>query len=280
MKRRTFIQLTSLAAAGVVSGCAKPAASKPFGIQLYTLRDVIAENPKAVLKQLADFGYGQIESYEGPMGMFWGMSNTEFKSYLDSIGLELVASHINMNEDLERKAEEAAAIGVKHLICPWIGPQPSLDDYKAFAVRFNEAGEACRKAGIRFAYHNHAYTFEPMDGIHPQDILVSETDAELVDFELDLYWVAYAGQDPAVWIRKHGSRYTHSHIKDLGTAADGGRESVTLGTGTLDFAAILAVGAEHGMHTFIVEQEQYTGTTPIEAARENAVFMRGILKFK
>jgi sugar phosphate isomerase/epimerase len=135
MKRRTFIQLTSLAAAGVVSGCAKPAASKPFGIQLYTLRDVIAENPKAVLKQLADFGYGQIESYEGPMGMFWGMSNTEFKSYLDSIGLELVASHINMNEDLERKAEEAAAIGVKHLICPWIGPQPSLDDYKAFAVQ-------------------------------------------------------------------------------------------------------------------------------------------------
>jgi sugar phosphate isomerase/epimerase len=277
MNRRTFIQLSSLAAAGALTGCAKPAGSKPFGIQLYTLRDVIADDPKGVLKRLAGFGYTQIESYEGPSGMFWGMSNTAFKSYLDDIGLELVASHVDMNEDLERKAEEAAAIGVKHLICPWIGPQATLDDYKAFAVRFNEAGETCRKAGLRFAYHNHAYTFEPVDGIHPQDILVDETDPELVDFELDLYWVAYAGQDPAAWIRKHGSRYTHSHVKDLGATADGGRESVTLGTGKLDFASILAVGAEHGMTTFIVEQEHYTGTTPMDCARENAVFMGEIL---
>lgn len=277
MNRRTFIQLSSLAAAGVITGCARPAATKPFGIQLYTLRDVIAADPKAVLKQLAEFGYGQIESYEGPMGMFWGMTNAAFKSYLDGIGLDMVASHVNMNEDLVRKADEAAAIGVKHLICPWIGPQASMDEYKAFAARFNEAGEVCRKAGIRFAYHNHAYTFEAMDGVFPQDVLIADTDAALVDFELDVYWVAYAGQDPAAWIRKHSGRYTHSHLKDLGARADGGRESVTLGTGTLDFASILAVGAEHGMHTFLVEQEQYTGTTPIDAARENAVFLGGML---
>lgn len=277
MDRRTFIQLSSLAAAGVLTGCARPAATKPFGIQLYTLRDVITDDPKGVLKSLAAFGYGQIESYEGPSGMFWGMSNTDFRSYLDGIGLDMVASHFNMDEDIARKADEAAAIGVKHLICPWIGPQPTLDAYKAFAARFNEAGEVCRKAGLRFAYHNHAYTFEAIDGVYPQDVLVAETDPALVDFELDVYWVAYAGQDPAAWIRKHSGRYTHSHLKDLGASADGGRESVTLGTGSLDFAAIIAAGSENGMTTFLVEQEQYTGTTPMDSARENAVYMKEML---
>lgn len=277
MDRRTFIQLSSLAAAGVLTGCARPAATKPFGIQLYTLRDVITDDPKGVLKSLAAFGYGQIESYEGPSGMFWGMSNTDFRSYLDGIGLDMVASHFNMDEDIARKADEAAAIGVKHLICPWIGPQATLDAYKGFAARFNEAGEVCRKAGLRFAYHNHAYTFEAIDGVYPQDVLVVETDPALVDFELDVYWVAYAGQDPAAWIRKHSGRYTHSHLKDLGASADGGRESVTLGTGSLDFAAIIAAGSENGMTTFLVEQEQYTGTTPMDSARENAVYMKEML---
>ena len=143
MQRRTFLQLTSLASLGIMTGCATtptPAKAR-FGLQLYSLRDVIFADPKAVLKQVADFGYTQIESYEGDLGIYWGMKNTEFKAYMDDLGMELVASHFNMNADLERKVDEAAAVGVKHLICPWIGAQETLDAYKSFADSFNRAGE-------------------------------------------------------------------------------------------------------------------------------------------
>ena len=282
MKRRTFLQLSSLATAGLLTGCATtptPAKAR-FGLQLYSLRDVIFTDPKAVLKQVAEFGYTEIESYEGDLGIYWGMKNTEFKAYMDDLGMELVASHFNMNADLERKVDEAAAVGVKHLICPWIGPQESLDAYKAFADSFNRAGEICANAGIRFAYHNHDYSFKPIDGVMGQTVLLDNTDPKLVDFEMDMYWVAVANEDPAAWMQRYPGRFTHAHIKDKGAAADGGNESVTLGTGSIDFATLIAAGKTSGMTTFIVEQEQYTGTTPMDSARENALFMKKILNSK
>lgn len=273
MQRRTFLQLSTLAAAGLLTGCAKSAPAGPrFGIQLYSLRDVIFADPKATLKQLAEFGYTQIESYEGDLGIYWGMKNTEFKAYMDDLGMELVASHFNMNADLERKVDEAAAVGVKHLICPWIGPQESLDAYKSFADSFNRAGDICAKAGIRFAYHNHDYSFKPINGVMGQTVLMDNTDPALVDFEMDMYWVAVANEDPAAWMQRYPGRFTHAHIKDRGEG-----ESVTLGTGSLDFASLIAVGKTTGMSTFIVEQEQYTGTTPVDSARDNAVFMKTML---
>ncbi len=279
MQRKTFLQLTSLATIGLAAGCAKPMTASPaFGLQLYSLRDVIFDDPTATLKQVASFGYKQIESYEGNLGMFWGMKNTEFKSLMDGEGMTLVASHVNMNEDFERKVDEAAAIGVSHLICPWIGPQPTLDAYKGFAESFNKAGEVCNAAGIRFAYHNHDYTFKPIDGVYPQDVLVDETDPNLVQFEMDMYWVAVANEDPIAWMKKHAGRYTFCHVKDQGVSADGRNETVTLGTGKLDYATILAESKQYGMTHFIVEQEQYSGTTPIDSARENAAYMKTILK--
>ena len=94
-----------------------------FGLQLYTLRDDMPKDPKGILKQVSSFGYKQIESYEGPQGMFWGMSNTEFKKYMDELGMTIIASHCEMNKDFEKKAADAAAIGMKYLICPWLGAQ-------------------------------------------------------------------------------------------------------------------------------------------------------------
>ncbi len=274
MKRRTFLQLSSLATAGILTGCATALTpAKPrFGLQLYSLRDVIFADPKSILKQVADFGYTQIESYEGDLGIYWGMKNTEFKSYLDDLGMELVASHFNMNQDLERKVDEAAEVGVKHLICPWIGPHETLDAYKSFADSFNKAGEICAKSGIRFAYHNHDYSFKPIDGVMGQTVLLDNTDPKLVDFEMDIYWVAVADEDPTAWFQRYPGRFTHAHVKDRGIG-----ETVTLGTGTIDFASILTVGKTHGLSTLIVEQEQYTGTTPMDSARDNAKYMKRVL---
>lgn len=175
---------------------------KKFGLQLWSVRDDMSKDPKGTLKQVASFGYKQIESFEGGKGMFWGMSNTEFKKYMDELGMTIISSHCDIAKDFEKKAADAAAIGMKYLICPYKGPQKSLDDFKKFAEEFNQKGEICKKNGIRFAYHNHDYSFNAMNGQFPQDVMMQNTDASLVDFEMDIYWVVTGGQDPETWLKK------------------------------------------------------------------------------
>lgn len=278
-QRRDFLKLAAALGSGVVlnglAGCAGAkgnAAGRPIGLQLYTLRGELPRDPRGVLRQVASFGYNQIESYEGAQGMFWGMSNTEFKRYMDELGMQIVSSHCNVDQNFERKAAEAAAIGMKYLIAPYLGPQKTLDDYKRAADKYNNRGEICKKAGIRFAYHNHDYTFVPVEGQFPQDVLMQNTDKDLVDYEMDIYWVVTAGQDPVTWFKKYPNRFRLSHIKDRKrNAAPTEKEvSVVLGTGGTNYSEILNVGRKNGLQYYIIEQEAYEGTTPLAAARANA----------
>jgi sugar phosphate isomerase/epimerase len=278
--RRSFLKTSGLLASGAVLGgmpfissCASPSReTMPFGLQLWTLRDIIFDDPQGTLRQVAEFGYKQIESFEGPEGIFWGMGNRNFKSFLDDIGLTMISSHTDVFQDFERKADEAAEIGVEYLVCPWIGPQDSLDDYRTMADRFNEIGEKANAAGIKFAYHNHAYTFEEMDGVLPQELLMDNTDPELVEYQMDIYWVVAANADPVEWLNRYPGRFTSSHVKDLSNGDE--PESTLLGTGVIDFPTVLSAAKEQGMKYFIVEQEQYTDTTPLDAIQENARFMK------
>lgn len=249
-----------------------------FGLQLYTLRDDLPKDPKGVLKQVSSFGYKQIEGYEGPQGLFWGMSNTDFKKYMDDLGMDFISSHCDINKDFDKKAAEAAAIGMKYLICPYKGPQKTLDDYKKIAEDFNAKGEICKKNGIRFAYHNHDYTFNQVDGQFPQDVLMNGTDASLVDFEMDIYWVVTAGQDPEAWLKKYGKRFRACHVKDRTKNATDAADTCTLGQGTIDYARILKTAKKTGMQYYIVEQEKYAGTTPLQSTKDNAEYMKK-LKF-
>ncbi len=243
-----------------------------YGLQLWTVKEDLAANPKEVLKKVASFGYKQIESFEGKNGMFWGLKNTEFKKYLDDLGTKIISSHCNNTVDFERKAAEAAEIGMKYLICPYKGPQKSIDDFKKFADEFNASGEICRKNGIRFAYHNHDYSFKPIDGQVPQEVMMNGTDKNLVDFEMDIYWVIAAGEDPKAWFKKHPGRFKLCHVKDLAKTATG-HESVQIGKGTIDFASILKAGTADGLKYYIVEQEAFTGTNPLESAEADAKYM-------
>lgn len=278
--RRSFLKTSGLLTSGLALGgaplltsCAESGRCKnAFALQLFTLNRIIGDDPQGTIRTVADYGYQQIESYEGPQGMFWGMGNTGFKRFLDDLGITMISSHANVFNDFERKAAEAAEIGVKYIISPWIGAQDGVDGYKAMAETFNQLGQTAKNNGITFAYHNHAYTFEPINGVHPQDILMEETDPELVEFQVDAYWVEVTGQSTVDWIRKHPGRFTSIHIKDLAPGEQ--HESTILGTGTIDFPSIIEVGKKHGMQYFIVEQEAFTGTTPLEAIRLNADFMR------
>ena len=247
---------------------------KKFGLQLWSVRDDMGKDPKGTLKQISSFGYKQIESFEGGKGMFWGMSNKEFKTYLDELGMTIVSSHCDINKDFEKKAADAAAIGMKYLMCPYKGPQKSIDDFKKFADEFNKKGEICKKNGIRFAYHNHDYSFKEVDGQMPQDVMMNNTDPSLVDFEMDIYWVVTAGQDPEVWIKKYPSRFRACHVKDRIKNSTEHDASCVLGEGSINFPKILKTAKSSGMEYYIVEHERWDNTTPVKAAEADAGYMK------
>ncbi len=245
-----------------------------YGIQLYTLREEMPKDPKGTLRKIADFGYKQIEGYEGDQGLFWGMSNTEFKDYLDELGLTMVSSHCNIDQDFEQKAMQASEIGMDYLLCPYIGAQPSKAAWQAVVDKFNQRGKTCADNGIRFAYHNHGYSFEEVYGIVPQDFMMENTD-DTVDYEMDIYWVVTGGADPIEYLNKYPGKWKLCHVKDREKGADPAEEdaSVDLGTGSIDFTRILAVAEDQGMEYYIVEQERYEGTTPLQSAEADARYL-------
>jgi sugar phosphate isomerase/epimerase len=249
-----------------------------FGLQLYTLRDDLPKDVKGILKQVASFGYKQVEGFEGKLGIWWGMSHKDFKKYLDEVGLTMISSHCNTKENFEKKAAEAKEVGLKYLIEPWLGPQKKLDDYKKAADRFNKLGEICKKNDLRFAYHNHGYSFTAVDGQYPQDIMMQNTDPNLVDFEMDMYWVVVPGEDPIKWLQKYPKRFKLCHIKDREKTAPKGEPdaSTDLGTGSIDFKKLLRVAKENGVEYYIVEQEKYANTTPIKAAEVDAQYLKNL----
>jgi len=283
INRRDFLRNSSFAAVGL----SLPFLSKAnfldaaagfkipnFGIQLWTVKEDMMADAKGTLAKMASFGFKEIESYEGPQGMFWGMGHKGFKSYIDDLGMKIVSSHCDNLNDFDKKSEQAAAIGMKYLICPHKGPQKSLDNYKAFADEFNVSGKIAKKQGIKFAYHNHDYSFIPMDGQMPQDVMMQGTDPSLVDYEMDIYWVNYAKQDPIAWFQKYPNRFKLCHVKDLTKKVNNKQESCVIGTGIIDFKKVLKAGAKYGLASFFVEQEEFTGTNPIDAAGLGAKYMQ------
>ncbi len=286
--RKDFLKLT-LGTAGALSLGNSFAASlteaenfkklKSFGIQIYSVRDAMAANAKETLKQLASYGYKQIESFGGKDGIFWGMKNTEFKKYLDDLGMNMYLSHCgDTGADFEKRAAEAAEIGMTHLIFPWEGADKKLDDYKKMAEDFNKRGEVCKKNGIRYAFHNHHYSFLKVDGQFPQDVLMNNTDVSLVDYEMDIYWVVTAGQNPVEWLNKYPNRFVSSHVKDRTKGAKENFDSCVLGTGSIDYKKILKAAKKAGMQYFNVEQEKWVEGTPMQCAEKDATYLKK-LKF-
>lgn len=237
----------------------------------------MATDPVATIKSLAGFGYRQVEGFDGGRGILWGMQPAAFRSLMTEIGSQMVASHCNVFENLETQAEQAASVGMEYLICPWIGPQKSLDDYKKMALAFNQIGEQLKPYGLKFAYHNHDYTFLPLDGALPQDILMNETDPNLVEFEMDMYWVHLAGINPIEYLAKFPNRFRLCHIKDANLGSgDLHQRGVLLGQGEIPYTDLIAQSRSLGMQFFIVEQEQFPKGTPMQAAEANANYLSSL----
>lgn len=259
-----------------------------FGLQLYALRDALSNDPKNILKQIAAMGYSGVEPFEHKyLGLFLGMGNKGFKSYMNDLGMKIQSVHCNVYKDFEKKVEQTAEIGVKYFIYNWEGPGKTLDDYKKMADDFNTKGEYCKQHNIKFTFHNHDFTFTEMGGVLPQEWLLDHTDKNLVDFQVDFYWVIVAGKDPVTHINKYPDRYKLCHFKDLpkdaaervksGISSFGGEKPgiIELGTGKIDFQSILDKIKGSSIKYYIVDQDTCNDRVdPLACIREDAEYMK------
>jgi sugar phosphate isomerase/epimerase len=282
INRRDFLKQTGALAAGALTlSQTDVLANKSvgvFGLQLYSVRDVLPKDPKGVMTQLAQMGYRQFESYGGDKGFLWGMSPKEIKSFLDGLNVKMVSTHFdyggqqNKPDELKKSIDMAAEAGLKYLLCPYLGPQKSMDDWKRIAEKFNTNGELIGKSGLKFGYHNHDYSFRPLEGQIPQEYLLANTDPKNVMFELDLCWIEAAGQNAAEHLKKYGKRYELCHIKDY-NLVNGKVVQNDIGKGVVNYKHIVHTAMQNGMKYFLVEQEQYP-VSPMESMKMNAEYMK------
>jgi sugar phosphate isomerase/epimerase len=278
-----------------------PAIEK-FGLQLWTVKEDMAKDAKATLKAIAESGYTQLESFTGDKGVFWGMKPSEFKTYVGDLGMQMVSSHINPDFTIKKETEEefkklvddCASIGMSYVLNPFPGEIKTADEWKKITEGLNRQGEITKAAGIKMGYHNHHIEFLPTsDGSLPEEIMLKGTDADLVSFELDLYWVVKAGQDPEKWLKDYANRFKLVHIKDLykevrlkEIEATEKKEdpfwplgaSTTLGNGRIDLSKVLKTAKDKGVEYYIVEQERFDNSSPLEDIKKDAEFMKN-LKF-
>jgi sugar phosphate isomerase/epimerase len=305
LNRRSFIKTAGLsavvapAALNSLSSCST--GPKPFGINLWTVRDEMNRDAQGTLKYLSDCGYKQIESFTGDKGVFWGWKPEEFGKILNDLGIQMVSAHVDPKFTTDPSTESEylelcqnlASIGAEHVFNPYPGPQKSAEDWKNLAKGLNRQGRISLAQGVRSGYHNHHQEFIlTPEGEMPYHILMEETDPSMVDFELDLYWAVKIGQSPESLFKKYPGRFSFAHFKDLYKAeriaeieaSDEPRSeewpvgaSTYLGNGQLDFAKILKVGKSVGLKNFIVEQERFDASTPLEDSCKNAEYMRQLL---
>ncbi len=246
---------------------------KTFGLQLYSIRDVFEKDPPGAIKMIASFGYKQLEGYERAAGIFWGMKNTEFKKFVEDLGMVFISSHCDIYKDFKKKADEAAAIEMKYLLSSSYGRKKTMDDYKKMAAEFNRCGEICKQAGTRFAFHAEDHEYLVLDGISPMETLLSETDPGIVDFEMDFYWAIIGGQDPQQLLKRHPRRFRLCHIKDRTPGTTKREDTCDLGTGSIDFTPILKTARKNGMQYYIAEQEHYP-VSSMQSVAADARYMK------
>ena len=291
-RRREFLKTAGTFAAGslvVPIGCAPkksseeaaekaaPAKTKEIGIQLYTLRDQIdADGIEAILKKVADAGYKWIEPYGYEERKFLKKTPGEFQNICADLGMSVPSVHSVTEvsssggkdaiiDQMKTTADDAIALGSKYLVWAFLKPEErtSMDDYKRHVETWNQFGEICKEAGIQFAYHNHDFEFQKFEGEseYPYDLIMRETDHDNVKFEMDLFWVSIAGQDPVEWFKKDPGRFHLWHVKDMVKEEDKyvvedlDRFFAPVGKGVIDFKRIFDARQSSGMKYFFVEQD-------------------------
>jgi sugar phosphate isomerase/epimerase len=299
-RRRFLVQSGQFGAAAIASTWLSGRASanplgRPVGIQLYTVNVPMQENPAGTLKQLREFGFGEVES-----AGFGKLSSKQFRQLLDDAGLACPSAHLEFDiNNLGAAFENAHALGAKYAASgslrslvaskPAVAtPKPGMspDEAKRTAEFANRIGEAAKRAGLQYAYHNHDFEFSDQGGgVIGYDLLLRETDPELVKFEIDCGWMIFAGRNPIDYFKKYPNRFPMIHVKDFLAAPDksavAGSAPVMLGAelghGLVDYKPIIAEAAKAGLQHYFAEQEgPFSRMNQLQAARVDYDYLHAI----
>jgi sugar phosphate isomerase/epimerase len=236
----------------------------PVALQLYTVRDALAEDFVGTVRQVAEMGYAGVEFGDtGPM------SPVELSAFLDDHGLEPAGVHVGfdvLEQDLERVIEDNLTMRNPWVVCPWMPEDRRVDaaGWRQVAGTMNEIGARLREAALQLCYHNHSFEFQRFEGQTGFDLFYAAADPQCVQAEIDTYWVQHGGEDPVATIRRFAGRCPLVHLKDM--ANDEPRSFAEVGNGILDFPGIFAASAEAGVKWYIVEQDVCPGPS-LESAR-------------
>ncbi|HZF28477.1 MAG TPA: sugar phosphate isomerase/epimerase [Gammaproteobacteria bacterium] len=282
----------------------EPRAAGPMGpgIQLWTVRDALAADLEGTLKKLRAIGFVEVE----PAGS-QGLSAAEFRTRLDDAGLTAPSVQLDLSGDaVDTAFEDAHALGARYAVSSMLragtGPPPyeapprppsglappmasmTLADALRTADLANRVGERAKRAGLQYAYHNHAFEFAPeLDGTIPYDVLLERTDPGLVKLEIDCGWMVVGGRNPIDYLERYPSRIPLLHVKDFLPAApaDGGkagpRYGAELGRGTIEYGPVLAAARASGLEHYYVEQEgPYSRMGQVESAAVAYDYLRRV----
>lgn len=225
----------------------------PVGLQSYSVRDYLSEDYEGTLKKIAEIGYRYLE-----IGGFGPYNSDEWNEILEKYQLKILSNHIQiemLEESLNHIMEFNHAIHNHRIVCPYLREErrQDLEGYHRVADSLNKIGKKCKERGFELYYHNHAFEFTDFDGKCGFDVLIEETDPDLVQFEVDTCWVQFGGRQPQDFIRKLSGRCKIIHLKDL----EAGEKIVfrEVGAGILNFQSIFEAAVEAGSEYFIVEQD-------------------------
>ncbi len=244
-------------------------ATSDAGIQLYTFRDEMLKDAYATLKTIANLGIKQVESAASGKGLYYGLTGKQMKQACKDLGMTLRSGHCSIDENWQKTIEQAAESGQDYLVCsslPFSGD--TIENYQKVSERFNKAGEECAAAGLKFGYHNHDFEFKQDQGQTLYDILLVNTDPELVTMEMDLGWVVAAGKNPIDYFTANPGRFKLWHLKDMK-----GKNSVEFGNGGLDIAGLFKQAKLAGLEYYFVEQEEYPAGSPSASMKINMDYL-------
>ncbi|MBV8253723.1 MAG: sugar phosphate isomerase/epimerase [Chitinophaga sp.] len=292
MNRRNFIGLAgTFAAAGLVPSWASAAIAPKYkmGLQLYSLNTEMKQNPRDTLKQVASFGYQEVETYgfnHGGNKFYWNMEPAAFHDLLQEFNLTTSSGHYDIDKFLlpgvtvdERKKylddciKGAKVLGQQYIVWPWLDPQlRNPESFRLLAQTLNEMGEQVKQAGLQLLYHNHNFEFEAHNGKTGYDIILSQTDPDLVKLELDLYWAIWSGQDPQHLFSLQPGRFVIWHIKDMDkTNPD---LHTVVGDGSIDFNKILPYAKRAGLKHLFIEQGNNYVPSALQCVAKSARFVK------
>jgi sugar phosphate isomerase/epimerase len=276
--RRCFVKsLVACAGAnGILSAAVKEGDKlSSIGVQLYTVRNIILNNPGQVLKTIEEIGYREAELVWASMEKIWAdLKKTSLKPV--SIHMDSQLFNTDNKSQLDAALHKAKEHGFEYAVYPAV-PRPDrqngADFFRRMADTLGEAGTKCRKLGMQFCYHNHAFDFRPLGSTTPLEILMTGTSPDVLALEADVFWVSVAGHNPVEFLKRYSGRVPMLHLKNKAEGmavqfnenvpASAFRE---VGKGSLDVPAILRTAKSIGTKHFFVEQDQTPGD-PLESLR-------------